>query len=526
MKQTRLIIIVGLFLLALALFVLPRVAQNHTAPATDIQRTTAQVKSTKKVDRLDSLDAAAPRPELALPRQTVSRTGKAHKFEDVSPEQVLVSRRQQQRAFVRGIVVTPKGIPIPGVQVSMSRLDSSDEISAVQFTDSKGSFDIRHDSGSTVLLRLTKAGFVGMEAPLVFERFDGTARYFTLYHAVAGLTGRILDSVSQRPIPQALIECRQHNQSTTRSEYSLWTTTTNASGAFSLTGLASRETTLVVEAEDHLSRSQVLQLEPGSNQSDIALSPGWTVKVTLCDQSGKWIRNGVILTDSVQNRQVVGAAPTGVALLSFSEKQTVRLVAQADGHLAQQFVLDGNDRNKVITMKEGPLLEGVVVAESGERIPRASVIGEGVVSRSNLIDCETNEEGLFQVRLKSNEEYKIRVHKEGFRDSNLQYNPVGARAITVTLKRGEAGISGRVIRANGQPLKEYVISVLSSSQAGDGPSQGMYVSDLEGRFSFLDLQSGKYILVVTPLPSGAGVQAGPYSLSKGSVLGGVEIQVE
>jgi hypothetical protein len=197
------------------------------------------------------------------------------------------------------------------------------------------------------------------------------------------------------------------------------------------------------------------------------------------------------------------SGPGGQYALEGVPAGTLRVSASAPGFYPEERTITlSSDLSRLDLRLDRPrVVAGRVVGASGKAVAGASIQanirrGVGNTARNEPVaqPVKSGEDGAFKIEVKASVDPVLSAYhpEQGNAEVNLPA-PVGAPAPLVITLRPGAKISGRVLRAGGEPGGGVQVTLSSMSSEANVPRTST-ASDNEGRFEFTALPRGTYLV--------------------------------
>ncbi len=431
---------------------------------------------------------------------------------------------------IRGTVTSADGAPVPGAAVQLMNAERNNEAPAMTETDEAGAFLLDAIPLGQYWVRVVALGFAPAQTEEV--RIDSAPLAIALSRG-GTLEGLARIASSGLPAPGVALKL-----SAPPFEGLERNIITDERGRF-------REDTLpaglcyVVSTDERYAfnpaRAEVVLANDRVERAEFTLEEGAQVSGTITDgTTGEPLAGAVVFAeDQPSPTHYWKSAPTGPDgryLLSglaagsceiSVRKYPPRYTALGDDIRALLQLQPGQVHGGLdFQFKKGALVEGVVVDETGEPVPRARVkidiIRPGEEPRQGDTDAFTDASGAFffadvgRVGASMNKDGVIEYRREGaqvalraeyrdFRSEDMEPVVLPAeviRGITLRLIAANSGaISGYAVDETGEPAKALL---LFDGMDGSHRGFGLARSEVDGFFLVDNLQAGRYGLRIDP----------------------------
>jgi len=448
----------------------------------------------------------------------------------VSPAQMRAGRglafaltRAQQ---VRGQVVDPRGVPVPGAWISaeLEQLKDRPPTGGVESfadggaSDSAGGFELRRlRSGLGYALRVERPGYLSASASVVApDRGSPQAPLKIVLQPSPRVAGQVQDTQG-RPIAGAEVDVAAASPNTRRSRTlpeAAAHAKTDGQGRFTFAEVPAAEVDLVVRKGGFAAGIfQGLRLpsnQPAVDLGKIVLRPGATVRGRVVDSRKRPIAAARIyeleelgrvdaLAETLAGEEPVarGSSRGEFTLPDLPAGSAVHLLIVAEGYRPEGLrgVRVPAAAPLVVTLSEAFAVKGRVLEENGEPVAGAEVKlswqeilpdvpGDLPVGLALSRDDITDNEGRFALSGVPAGESAVSISASGFRP--LQGRKLAlpqaepGQEMTFVLERG-AVLEGRVTTSDGRPV--------AGARIDGGPAR-IAASDDEGLYTLAGLDLG------------------------------------
>ncbi len=448
----------------------------------------------------------------------------------VSPAQMQAGRglafaltRAQQ---VRGQVVDPRGVPVPGAWISaeLEQLKDRPPTGGVESfadggaSDSAGAFELRRlRSGLSYALRVERPGYLSATASVLApDRGSPQAPLKIVLQPSPRVVGQVQDAQG-RPISGAEVDVTAAAPKTRRPRTlpeAAARATTDGQGRFTFAEMPAAEVDLVVRKGGFAAGIfQGLRLpsnQPAVDLGKIVLRPGAAVRGRIVDSRKRPIAAARIYEVEELGRvdalaeTLAGEEPTAsgssrgeFTLPDLPAGSAVHLLIVAEGYRPEGLrgVRVPAAAPLVVTLSEAFAVQGRVLEENGEPVAGAEVKlswqevlpgvpGDLPVGGALYKDGTTDSEGRFMLAGVPGGASTVSILASGFRplDGQKLVLPLAEPATepTFVLERG-AVLEGRVTTSDGRPV--------AGARIDGGPAR-IAVSDDEGLYNLAGLDLG------------------------------------
>ncbi len=431
---------------------------------------------------------------------------------------------------IRGTVAASDGAPVPGAAVQLMNADRNSEAPAMTETDETGAFLLEAIPLGQYRVRVVAVGF----APALTEEVRIDSAPLTIALSRGGtLEGLVRVASSGLPAPGVALKL-----SDSQFEGLERSITTDGHGRFREDTLPSGSCYVVSTDERYAfnpARAEVVLANDRVERAEFTLEEGAQVSGTITDgATGEPLAGAVVFAEDQPSltyywksaptgpdgRYLLSGLAAGACEISV-RKYPPRYTALGDDIRALLQLQPGQVHEGLdFQFKQGALVEGAVVDETGEPVPRARVkidiIRPGEEPRQGDTDAFTDASGAFffadvgRVGASMSSDGVIEYRREGaqvalraeyrdFRSEDME--PVvlpaeGIRGITLRLIAANSGaISGYAVDETGEPAKAML---LFDGMDGSHRGFGLARSEVDGFFLVDNLQAGRYGLRIDP----------------------------
>ncbi|HUW43163.1 MAG TPA: carboxypeptidase-like regulatory domain-containing protein [Thermoplasmata archaeon] len=377
-------------------------------------------------------------------------------------------------------VTDEAGRPITGANVTIYGNSS------YWLTGINGQVLITNLSVGNQVVNASKSGYINESKPVIVV--DGVLRYVDLQVRGGGLNGYIM-SMSSSPVENATIQI---------VGYAQYQTTSDATGAYSLTGMPTGNYLFNVLAAGYSAKSENIAIAAGST-----LLHNFNLTYLLCSISGYVFDNGTSVADVEMSVQVgkkmisVWTDSNGLYKLDDLPSGNYTVTASKDGYsegaVSGIIVANGSEtRNINFSIVGMPArLYGTVTAI----ITAGSVLLYGALVEiiGTVFNDTTGTQGNYEMFCNQFGTFNVRASAPGYID-NVTYG--------VSLRRGESvnleivltpkpGQLMGTVRADDthEPLSGFRVTI-------SGPEQRETVTNDQGQYVFAGLAPGNYTITV------------------------------
>ncbi|MGM7702003.1 carboxypeptidase regulatory-like domain-containing protein [Pseudalkalibacillus sp. Hm43] len=319
-----------------------------------------------------------------------------------------------------------------------------------------------------------------------------------------GVVGVVKDHTTGFPLTGVTVELKD-------GATTIATTTTNANGEYSLTGISPGNYTIEYSKVDYITNIQNVTINAGEiTRKDVFLTelPG-SISGTVTNSGGGAINNATVrLLDTAGN--VVATTTTNAAgNYSFPSvtpgQYTLSVTATNFQSATQGVTVTANDASTVnFVLQPNPgTVQGQVTDQNGN--PISSALVEVVNLAGLVIDTTTtNASGDYIIDDLAPGDYKLRVSKAAFTTEVLGFNLSAGETevLNVSLRPNPGTLTGTVTdAASGNPIQNATVQVTN----GLGVTVATTMTDASGDYTVPRLAPGSY--TVTFIAEGYGSQS-------------------
>lgn len=384
------------------------------------------------------------------------------------------------------------GTPIANASIALIHANGTQ---IVQTTTSSltGSYSFLGVTAGNYTVRVSASGYrTRLLGVIVKDNVNRTANH-SLRTNPSTLTGQVVSQLTSLPVANATVNVF-------RAGIIVGSTTTNASGAYTLSGLFSGSFTVTSSATGFANVTLGTSLSTGQTKTlnfSLPVNPG-TVTGTVRQSSGTPIANAVVRL--TQNGTTMASTVTngvGVYTLTGVLQGTYTVQAQADAFVTgvQGVTVQAGATSTVnFSLQSSPgSITGIITDKAtNDVIPGATI----TISLGNTIITTilSDDEGSYSFSGLAPGSYTIQAQEPDYQTATTGAIIVANQTTTVNLSLGAnpGSVSGAITNANGgAPIAGASISVLFNSTIIT-----TVLSDSSGNYSVVDLAPGAYTLQV------------------------------
>ncbi len=424
---------------------------------------------------------------------------------------VKISEFPQGMGYVlRGTVTSKQNEPLIGATVSL--YDSRPLAPKYEWPtpvasgtcDSEGRYQLETNLAiPNAVIAVRKPGYETVEdfQELIEPRI--IVKDYRLGQAPGCVKGRILD-IGGNPIAGAIVEpsIMQSGFTGDLSHFFGEVRIADSAGGFSLANLPESMVNIHISAQGHLGRTETINVRTGPcTEMDVYLQDANTVSFLVKNRRGSAIPTAVgTLTVSPLSRRSMqkGDEPGKLVWVAPLDAVPVICIVSARGYESSTFTLDPNASPMEVVLEEAMLLQGIVTAESGVPLlgARVNVFGtlrdKSKLPRAFEGTVETGPDGRFSLPLSYPPVREVRVTKRGYAERKLIYeSQIIPATLKISLSPEGSGIFGRVSDDTNDPIRQFSVSLISTSSPGS-PVYTRYFDSVDGRFVLPDVSPGLY----------------------------------
>jgi large repetitive protein len=407
-------------------------------------------------------------------------------------EQAEVSLVLDPDAASVAVTVTDADTDAPVQGATITVVDLDEQVVATATTDDAGQATLTDLPQGDHLVVVAADGYETLEEPVSLAPGDALVLELTLEPLPATVSGVVTDSVSGDGVEGAAVTLSDEDGEVA-------TTTTDADGAYSITGLAQGDYTVAVTADDYEDGAGSASVGPGGSATvDVVLVPFAEILGEVVDaSSGEPIANlGVrILAGGVPVQGVdvdqatatfsagVPAGPYTIEILSAGLSITTRNVTVSPAQqLLETFVVNLGQVTGVVTDAE----DDTPIADAIVTFTRTLGGQTGTVT--------TDAAGSYRIDLQPGG-YAITVSATGYEATSIPAQSFGTDGGTqdVQLAPSPGSLTGTVVNdVNGTPVAGASVALVD----GDDATVATTTSAADGSFTLAGLDRGTYTLVI------------------------------
>ncbi len=399
-------------------------------------------------------------------------------------------------------------------------------------SDADGRYQIESKTPIQNWVIVEKEGYATIEDILV--RGLGTiVRNYRMSSAPACIDGRVFDS-SSRPVPGAFVYAGpgeygryDWNGSRLMGNFQF----TDVSGRFRLSQLPVDDAILLANHRDAVPGQATISLKAGPcTQVDFHLEAAARVSFSVKNRHADPIPNPSVDTDYAfwtdEHGTVEIAGPT--------DGTAIECTISAQGYKAKTLTIRQQAPPESVLLDDADILKGQVMDEANRPIEGAIVaaVASPVIIRGHggsmmkwrfNLGADTDQNGMFSLSL-SFPPQSVTADKAGYIGQTMPFEDGNFVVFHLRASRGNAnanaGVFGRVVDEEGNPVQRFHVEILDGSHA----VTSQYIDNEDGRFVLPDLVEGKYsIRVNSPLIPTRGVTMDDLNLRDGYFYGPVSM---
>jgi hypothetical protein len=425
----------------------------------------------------------------------------------------------QGGCVLTGRVSNEQDAPLPGASVSLYSSSSKAKfpdyswpapmISSMCDADGRYIIVVKEPMQATVVVRMQD--YSTKEEDIGFAGLGPIRRDYQLLPAPACIEGDVRDATG-KPVPRAyLLGAPSDIESGKGQRFSLAAQQSDSSGRFVLRGLPVLPGVVLAFSEGYLPLSKKLAFQAGDcARAELILQKGMSFTFVVKNTRGIPIPN-----PSAMGSQAGGDEKGIITITMPPDSGPNQCQIRATGYQSKLVSIDPNAPPSEVVLEEAPTLKGRVVDDEGYPVAQANV---RLFGESSVI---TDEAGRFLIYLSNPESPQrvISVKKPGYSDL-LSLDPVKQWAtessladpipeLEIRLERaGQGGFFGRVVDAEGSPVRRFAVSLAPKVGAGQTRS---FEND-DGLFAVRDIPAGTYHVTIYTTPASRTVEVKRVSL--------------
>ena len=357
--------------------------------------------------------------------------------------------------------------PIAGATVSAGTGSATSDVN--------GTYRISGLAPGNYTATASAANYAGTSAPVTLTAGSTTTQNFALTPNPGTITGTVTDAGTAAPLAGATVS------------YSGGSTTTNASGQYTLTSVPEGSYTLTASASGYTSQSRSVSVGPGATQTQNFALPTATGAITgtVTDAAtGKPINGATVsysggsATTNASGQYTLASVPPGTSTVTASASgftsQSASVIVTADSTTTQNFGLSPNP---------GTISGTVTDAGTGAPIAGATVSYSGG-------STTTNASGQYSLASVAEGSYTVTASASGYTSQNrtVSVGPGATVTQNFALVKPYGAISGTVIdAATGAPINAATVSYSGGSTA----------TNASGQYTLPNVPPGNYIVTAS-----------------------------
>jgi len=393
----------------------------------------------------------------------------------------------ERSLMVRGRVQTSDGLPVEDAEVMIGGTAFSPEF---DITGPEGHFELEVATAGLHVVRAYESGTGRTVAAPAEAPGPAIVLEFPTTYSVSG---RVLDSATGDPIPEARIHAELVGQTTENDSYD----STSFSGDFTLEGLAAGRHLLHVTAEGYLPRTaDEVATGPGAPREAITVSldRGLLLAGTVVDAGGEALEGvGLVFEGSVGGEEttVRGATDSlGVFDLHGIPTGEGELFARAEGFTASRLTIDvqSDVHDLLFELERGAELSGRVVDQNGDPLEYSWVKAESANDPSRTQRTDAGKDGTFSFTGLAPGTWSISAQAHGYKKAIVEsIDPQRRDPVTLVMEEWPTGtIVGRV---DGQ-IENSRIRVAAWSKGDNQGGAGQADVETDGSYRIDDAPTG------------------------------------
>ncbi len=374
-----------------------------------------------------------------------------------------------------------------------------------QTTDAAGDYQIRLNAPADLWVVARKDGYAQTEIYVPVRDPKTAVKDIRIPPAQSTVIGIVSDK-ADHPIANALVIANPYPSETVADSpaYSPIGRVTEATGQYSIEGLPEGDVKLYVFARGYLMDEGLGVLRASQPQQvNFNLASATAASFVVKNSRGEAIPYPTAV--AIGLFKLAGGDDRGV--IEFGIKPgsgQSECTVMAYGYKPNTVTLEPKAIPPVVTLEDKPVLNGRVLADSGEAIEGAlvSVYGTGGLQGKFDGAVRTDKTGRFSLPMSYPPVREVRASKTGYFDQRLTIAPGKAAppALDIRMKRVESGVFGRVIDYRGVPVRRFVVHIRNAAGARGAEFQRVFISD-RGAFAVTDIAPGTYTLLFQSVQS-------------------------
>jgi len=435
------------------------------------------------------------------------------------------------------ILIPSNGLPVDNIHSNLGRIAMNSTAETWEWpvplayatSDADGRYQMESQTSIQNWVIVEKEGYATIEDTLV--QGPGTVvRNYRMSSAPACIIGSILDS-SSKPVPGAFVYAgpREYgryvwNGSKLMGNFQF----ADGSGKFRLSLLPGDDAIVVASLRGSVPKQEAVSLSAGPcTQVDFRLQAAATISFSVKDRHANPIPNPSVDTDLSVWTDEHGM----VEIAGQPDGSAIECTISAQGYKAKTLRISQQAPPESVLLDDADILEGQVMDEVNRSIGGAIVAamaspviipGRGGPSRIKVRvnrGAHTDQNGMFSLSL-SFPPKTVTAEKAGYISQTMPFEDGHFVVFNLRAARGNAGVFGRVVDEEGNPVQRFHVEILDGSH--DVTSQ--YIDNEDGRFVLPDLVEGKYsIRVNSPLIRTRGITVDDLNLRDGYFYGPLAI---
>lgn len=409
---------------------------------------------------------------------------------------------------VSGLVVaSDTGAAVPGVEVSMKETRTT--VGARKETDSEGRFAVAALAPGEYNAVVRSDDHV-LPKPVTFQVRDGveTKDLRLVVDPTASISGRVYDEGTGAPISGMTVSASGPGVSSNAES--------GSDGTYRVTGLAGGQYGVRLRTPGNSEYGQryepprMVSVASGGEMTgiDFPLSKGLHIAGRVVSENGEAVSNASVSAQSGNNNYSHAQSDEEGRFTVHGLRPAPEIYAQASAEgygrakAGPYSLVEGSVENAEIVLSKEAIIEGMVVDERGNPVPKA-LVGVMVTEAGNrrtMYHEEANEAGEFRVSKLAAGGCSLSPGPPGSQGGMWNDQAPGRKSITVSAGEHVTGvrlvldtsgvddIRGRVTDEAGEPIQHASIS----ANGGPGNTHGWAQTDPDGRYVLSGLQQGEY----------------------------------